>query len=77
MTEEFKQVLAQAEGLSTEERAELAYFLLRSLDADPETEAIKAEWLAVAKERIAEMRSGKAIGRPGEEVLAELRRLYP
>ena len=61
--------------LSSSERAELAEFLLHSLD--PEAEAIESAWDAEASKRAEDMRSGRVTGRPVEEFLAELRKRYP
>ncbi len=51
-----------ASGLSAKERAERAQYLLRSLDSSSE------EWLALAEQRMTEVRSGKVVGIPAEEV---------
>lgn len=53
------------------ERAELAQFLLRSLD-ELDEEQTRAEWLALAEQRMAEVRAGKVVGIPAEEVLKNL-----
>ena len=66
---------AQLEKLSHEERAELAYFLLSSLE--PEEEGATAAWDAEISRRVAEIRSGRANGKPAEQVFAELRERYP
>jgi putative addiction module component (TIGR02574 family) len=60
-----------ASALPIEERAELAQFLLRSLDELDEKET-RAEWLALAERRMAEVRAGKIVGIPAEEVLKNL-----
>jgi putative addiction module component (TIGR02574 family) len=60
-----------AAGLSLDERAELAQFLLRSLD-DQQEEGAQAEWLALAERRMAEVRAGKVVGIPAENVLNDL-----
>lgn len=65
----------QLEKLSREERAELADFLLSSLD--PEEEGAAAAWDAEISRRVAEIRSGKANGKPAERVFAELRQRHP
>ncbi len=65
----------QLEKLSREERAELAYFLLSSLE--PEEEGAAAAWDAEISRRVVEIRSGKANGKPAEQVFAELRERYP
>ena len=57
--------------LPAEERAELAQFLLRSLD-DPDDEGTRGEWLALAEKRMADVRAGKVVGIPAEEVLKNL-----
>jgi putative addiction module component (TIGR02574 family) len=57
-------------GLPATQRAELAQYLLRSLE--PDDEGAKAEWLAVAEQRMAEVRAGKVVGIPAEEVLKSL-----
>ncbi len=57
--------------LPAEERAELAQFLLRSLD-DPDDEGARGEWLALAEKRMADVRAGKVVGIPAEEVLKNL-----
>ncbi len=60
-----------ASSLPTSERAELAQFLLRSLD-EPNEQEVRAEWLALAEQRMAEVRAGKVVGVPAEEVLKKL-----
>ncbi len=60
-----------ASELPSGERADLAQFLLRSLDEQDEDGA-QAEWLALAEQRMAEVRAGKVVGIPAEEVLKNL-----
>jgi hypothetical protein len=62
-----------ASGLPARERAELPQFLLRSLEEQDE-QAVRAEWLASAEQRMAEVRAGK-VGVPAEEVLKDLQQL--
>jgi putative addiction module component (TIGR02574 family) len=57
-------------GLPLTQRAELAQYLLRSLDS--EEEGAKAEWLALAEQRMAAVRAGRVVGIPAEEVLKSL-----
>jgi putative addiction module component (TIGR02574 family) len=71
MNPTLKELKDAASGLPTRERAELAQFLLRSLD-DPDEQAVRAEWLALAEHRMAEIRAGRIIGLPAEEVLENL-----
>jgi len=75
MTEAVEQFKAQVRGLSAAERADLAYFRLTSLE--PEEEGVEEAWREEIARRVAAIRSGQAIGRPIEEVLAELRERYP
>jgi len=75
MTAAVEQLKSQARSLSLPERAELAYFLLSSLE--PEEEGVQEAWRTEIGRRVAEIRGGSAVGRPVEEVLAELRERYP
>lgn len=59
-------------GLPVPERAEWAHYLLRSLET-PDAGAA-AEWLAVPEQRVTDVRSGRVVGIPVEQVLASLRR---
>jgi putative addiction module component (TIGR02574 family) len=74
MTEAVEQLMSQASTLSVHERAELAYFLLSSLE--PEDEGTQEAWRAEIARRVAEIRGGSAVGRPADDVLAELRERY-
>jgi putative addiction module component (TIGR02574 family) len=67
--EKLKTELAQ---LSAQERAELAHFLILSLEGavDPDAEAA---WDAELERREREISVGTAQGEPAEKVLAELR----
>lgn len=62
--------------LPADERVELAKFLVDSFDEKP-SDAIRDAWLATAKERLEELRSGKVKGIPAEEVLKNLRIARP
>lgn len=57
--------------LPVQQRAELAQYLLHTLD-EVEADAA-AEWLALAQQRMDEVRAGKAAGIPAEQVLKSLR----
>jgi len=76
MTETAEKLKSQLLELASEDRAELAYFLLRSLDEEPET-GVQAAWEAELERRWQELESGKVAGVPAEEVFAELRKKYP
>jgi putative addiction module component (TIGR02574 family) len=75
MTNAVEQLKAQARHLSAPERADLAHFLLTSLE--PEEEGVEEAWRTEIARRVAEIRAGQAVGRPIDEVLAELRERYP
>jgi putative addiction module component (TIGR02574 family) len=70
-----EQLKEAAAALPDGERAELAEFLLESLG--PEDNGSEEDFDRELGRRMEEMRSGKAKGIPGEEVLARLRELYP
>ncbi len=65
----------QLVSLSPRERAELAYFLLSSLDSDEAED--EAAWDAEAAQRVRDIRSGQAAGRPVDQLLDELGERYP
>ena len=69
LTEELKSQLAQ---LSAQDRADLAHYLIHSLDdvVDPDAEAA---WDRELARREVEIRSGTATGEPVETVLARIR----
>ncbi len=71
MSQTIDQLKSQASALSSGERAELAHFLLTSLD--PKEAGVEEAGRAEIARRVAEIRSGQAVGRPMKEVLAELR----
>jgi putative addiction module component (TIGR02574 family) len=69
-----EQIAQEALRLTPTQRAELADFLVESLGSTPPDE-VQRLWLDEANRRLAEVRSGKVKTVPGEEVLAEARRL--
>jgi putative addiction module component (TIGR02574 family) len=75
MTEAAEKLKAQLSQLSMQERAELAHFLIHSLDAGVDADA-EAAWDAELVRRMEEIRSGKAVGEPADKVFAELRKKY-
>jgi putative addiction module component (TIGR02574 family) len=75
MTEAVERLKSEASVRSMPERADLAHYLLTSLE--PEEEGVREAWRTEIARRVAEIRSGSAIGRPADEVLAELRERYP
>lgn len=66
--QEFKDAAAN---LPVEARAELAQFLLHSLDCEDDADA-RSEWAALAQQRMADIKTGKVVGVPADEVLRSL-----
>jgi putative addiction module component (TIGR02574 family) len=60
--------------LPDEDRAELAYCLIRSLE-DDDTD-VQTAWEVELERRWQEMDSGEVVGEPAESVFAELRKKY-
>jgi putative addiction module component (TIGR02574 family) len=58
-------------GLPVAERAELAQFLLHTLE--PAEEGAAEKWWTLAERRMAEVRAGQVVGIPAEQVLESLR----
>ena len=68
------EIIRDAESLPVEERTVVVDSLLRSLNPpDPE---IDGKWVAVAKRRLEELRSGRVKPVPGEEVFAKIRQRF-
>ena len=61
--------------LSGSDRAELAYYLLSTLE--PVEEGVEEAWQQEISRRLQEVRQGRAKGRPVEEVLSELQDRHP
>ena len=60
-----------ATDLPASQQVELAQFLLRSLDEKVEAD-VRAEWLALAERRMAQIKAGNVVGIPAEDVLKSL-----
>jgi putative addiction module component (TIGR02574 family) len=61
--------------LSESERAELAFILLESLNADSEDEGdVQRAWQIEIQRRVGEIDRGEVELIPGDEVIAEVRR---
>jgi putative addiction module component len=67
-----EQLAEQAMNLPTESRARLADLLVESLDGD-ELGKVDRLWIAEAKRRRDEVRSGRVETVPGEEALQKVR----
>ncbi len=66
-----EQLKEAAADLPGPERAELVDYFVRTL-GDREAAAIKAEWVALAERRMADVKAGTAAGIPADEVLLYL-----
>jgi putative addiction module component (TIGR02574 family) len=69
-----KEIIQEAASLPVEERAMVVDSLLRTLN--PPSVEIDAEWVKVAKQRLAELRSGRVKPVPGNEVFAKIRERF-
>jgi putative addiction module component (TIGR02574 family) len=76
MTQAVADILARLDSLSPEERAELAYAFVCSLEPG-EDEGVADAWDAELSRRVAEIRQGTAAGKPAAQLFAELRRQRP
>ena len=70
-TEDFRRLKQQALALDEEDRADLAYDLLDTLDPGP-VEKANREWLEEAGRRIADLNAGRTQTLPVEEVLEDI-----
>lgn len=68
-----KEIIQEATSLPVEERAIVVDSLLRSLNVI-DTE-IDRQWVAVAKRRLAELRSGRVRAVPGDEVFSRIKEI--
>ncbi len=69
---QFEKITSETLSLPTVERAELAEILIQSLD-EKEDEDIRTAWLQEIRKRDREIRSGKAVLKPVDQVLREAR----
>jgi putative addiction module component (TIGR02574 family) len=72
MSEAVAQIVAQLGTLSQQERAELAHAVLLTLE--PEDPGAEEAWNRELARRVADIRSGHAVGVPAEQVIADWRR---
>ncbi len=76
MTPLLQEVVNKAHNLSPDERAELVHELIVSLDNVIMNTEVESAWDTEIERRIKEIKSGKAKGRPAEEILAQIRARY-
>lgn len=72
MTEIAEQLKSQLSQLPKEDRAELAHFLIRSLDEEEDADTTAA-WEAELTRRLEEIESGQVVGELAEDVFREMR----
>ena len=75
MTETAQRLRTELATLNSEDRADLACFLLESLNEESDANC-EAELDTELDRRIAEIESGNLQGIPGDEVMAELREMF-
>jgi putative addiction module component (TIGR02574 family) len=69
-----KDIIQEAAALPVEERVIVVDSILRTLN--PPNPDIDKEWVAVAKRRLAELRSGRVRPVPGDHVFAKIRERF-
>ena len=69
-----KEIIDQAVSLPTEERATIIDSLLKTMN--PINSEIDRKWIAEARKRLNELRSGKIEAIPGEEVFGKIRNRF-
>jgi putative addiction module component (TIGR02574 family) len=75
MTETAERLKTELATLSLPERAELARYLIGSLDEEEDADA-EAAWDAELQRRAAAIEGGRVVGKPAAQVFAELREKY-
>jgi putative addiction module component (TIGR02574 family) len=75
MTDTAEKLKTEVLQLAENERAELAYCLIRSLDDD--TDESSEAWETELERRWQEMENGSVRGIPAEVAFAEMRKKYP
>jgi putative addiction module component (TIGR02574 family) len=75
VTETAEKLKLELSHLSVQERAEIASFLIHSLDENVDQD-IESAWDAELAQRTQEINSGSASGEPSDQVFANLRRKY-
>jgi putative addiction module component (TIGR02574 family) len=75
MTETAEKLKVELSRLSMQDRAELAYFLIHSLDEDVDDDA-EIAWDAELERRMQEITKGTASSEPSSKVFAQLREKY-
>jgi len=74
MNEHLEKLKSQLGQLTDTEKADLAHFLISSLDEKDED--VEAAWEQELSRRSDEIQTGKVIGKPANQVFSELRKKY-
>ncbi|PSB29550.1 addiction module protein [Stenomitos frigidus] len=75
MTETAEKLKRELSQLSTQERAELAYFLIHSLD-NAIDDNVESAWDVELTQRMQTINDGTASGEPASKVFTDLREKY-
>ena len=75
MSATLEELKSTVSSLPAHQRAELAHYLLHTLETPDE--GATAEWVALAERRMDEVRTGRVVGIPAEQVMESLRRPCP
>ncbi|KYC40644.1 addiction module component [Scytonema hofmannii PCC 7110] len=75
MTETAEKLKLELSQLSLQERAELAHFLIHSLD-EGVNDDVEAAWDTELTKRLEDIHRGTAIGEPSVQVFSQLREKY-
>jgi putative addiction module component (TIGR02574 family) len=75
MSDPSEKLKGELSRLSMQERAELAHFLIDSLDQEADAD-VAAAWDAELARRMEEIKSGEAMGESADAVFAYLREKY-
>jgi putative addiction module component (TIGR02574 family) len=75
MSETAEKLKLELSQLSAQERAEIAYFLIHSLDEDID-DNLDTAWDTELTQRLGDIHRGTAIGEPSSQVFSELREKY-
>lgn len=77
MTEALQQLMPQIQRLSPTDRDDLLEMLLTMKEPADDPAEVEAAWKAVIDRRTDEIHSGKAVGKPAEQMFEELRKQFP
>ena len=76
MTENAERVKQEALRLPEDDRAELARFLIESLDESEDPDVVEAAWDEELRRRVERIEQGRSRLRPAHQVLTEIRDKY-